>query len=68
MPPELIAYFKKKQGDGSDGKATPEEDREHDKTRRSDAVKKARIRLEEKNQRGGHDKEEETGEGRPEKS
>jgi hypothetical protein len=51
MPPELLAHFKKKQGEGEDKKASPEEKKEGDKKKRSEAVKKARIRMEAKNDR-----------------
>lgn len=48
MPPELLAHFKKKQ-EGKEGKEeTPEAKKEGDKKRRKEAVKKARIRMEEK--------------------
>ena len=44
MPPELLAHFKKKRGENeeSDDKGTS-----NDKERRKDAVKKARIHMEE---------------------
>jgi hypothetical protein len=58
MPPELLAHFKKKQ-EGSDGEQT--NDNKSDKDRRKEAVKKARIRMEEKTRRGGRDKEKEAG-------
>lgn len=63
MPPELLAHFKKKQ-DGDSGDAGKKDDKE----RRHEAVKKARIRLEEKSRGKGHDKEKEAGKERAEKS
>ena len=47
MPPELLAHFKKKQGDG-DEHGSAEEKKESDKERRKEAVKKARLRIEKK--------------------
>lgn len=64
MPPELLAHFKKKQ----EGGGSEKEVKESDKTRRKEAVKKARVRLEEKNRRPGRDQEKETGKKRPEAS
>lgn len=58
MPPELLAHFKKKQGDHGDA---PENKKEDDKMRRKEAVNKARVRLEEKSRKSGHDKEKEAG-------
>lgn len=43
MPPELLAHFKKKQGDGAE-----KEDSKTDKEKRKDALNKAKSRLEEK--------------------
>jgi hypothetical protein len=51
MPPELLAHFKKKQEGAEDKDSSPEEKKEGDKKRRSEAVKKARIRMEAKNDR-----------------
>lgn len=51
MPPELLAHFKKKQEGAGEKEATPEEKKEGDKKKRSEAVKKARIRMEAKNDR-----------------
>ncbi len=64
MPPELLAHFKKKQGEKGDA---PENKKEDDKMRRKEAVNKARIRLEEKSRRSNHDKEKEAGKERAEK-
>lgn len=65
MPPELLAHFKKKQEqtEGSEGgsKQSPEERKEGDKERRKEAVKRARIRIEEKNRGAGRDEEKEAG-------
>ncbi len=54
MPPELLAHFKKKH-DAKEGTD------KGDKERRKEAVKKARVRLEEQKRGRKHDKEEETG-------
>lgn len=54
MPPELLAHFKKKQEDKAGKEESPEAKKEGDKQRRKEAVKKARIRMEEKN---GKDKD-----------
>lgn len=61
MPPELLAHFKKKQGSNDDSAATPEEQKERDKERRKEAVRKSRTRLEEKSRRPKHDENKETG-------
>lgn len=45
MPPELLAHFKKKNGEEA---KSGEEKMGSDKERRKDAVKKARVRLEER--------------------
>ena len=49
MPPELLAHFKEKASEGKSGKA--EEPTESDKEKRKEAVKKARLKLEEKNKK-----------------
>ena len=51
MPPELLAHFKKKQEGAEEKDVSPEKKKEGDKKRRSEAVKKARIRMEAKNDR-----------------
>lgn len=60
MPPELLAHFKKKQGDSDE---SSKETKESDKERRKEAVKKARVRLEEKSRRSKRGEEKETGKG-----
>ena len=65
MPPQLLAHFKKKQEGGEE---SHEDVKKSDKDRRKEAVKKARIRLEEKSRKSGHDKEKEAGKGSPKKS
>lgn len=57
MPPELLEHFKSKSGNKEE---TKEESEESNKMKRKEAVKKARIRMEEKS-RGRHDKQEEAG-------
>jgi hypothetical protein len=60
MPPELLAHFKKKNEETeADGKKEGT-----DKERRRDAVKKARVRLEESKRGRRSDKEKEASEGR----
>jgi hypothetical protein len=49
MPPELLAHFKKKAGESKGSEA--EEPTESDKEKRKEAVKKARLKLEEKNKK-----------------
>jgi len=44
MPPELLAHFKKKRGEGGEA---DEKEMGGDKERRKSAVKKARVHLEE---------------------
>lgn len=65
MPPELLAHFKKKQ-EGSD--ASDSSVNKNDKERRREAVKKARVRMEEKNRKGGRDKKNKAGEKGAQKS
>ena len=65
MPPELLAHFKKKQEGGG---ASDSSVNKNDKDRRKEAVNKARVRMEEKNRRGGHDKENKAGEKGAQKS
>jgi hypothetical protein len=57
MPPELLAHFKKKNEESEPGGKV----KESDKTRRKEAVKKARVRLEEKSRRPRRDQEKEAG-------
>ena len=60
MPPELLAHFKKKTGGKDDGEERIEgSDKKGDKSRRKEAVNKARIRMEEKNKEVRNDKEKE---------
>ena len=60
MPPELLAHFKgKKEKTESSGADRKQEEKE----RRKEAVKKARVRLEEKSRRLKRDEEKETGKG-----
>ena len=65
MPPELLAHFKKKAGEKNEGSKEP---KESDQEKRKEAVKKARIRMEESSQRKGSDKAQEVGKGRPKAS
>jgi len=48
MPPELLAHFKKKAGEKNEGGKEPEE---NNKEKRKEAVKKARLKLEERNKK-----------------
>ena len=69
MPPQLLAHFKTKAaGKGEQGESSPETTKEGDKQKRKEAVKKARIRMEESGRRKGSDKTQKTGKGRPEAS
>jgi len=45
MPPELLAHFKKKAGEKNEGS---KESEESNKEKRKEAVKKARLKLEER--------------------
>lgn len=57
MPAELLAHFKSKGGDEDKEKEmTPEEKKEGDKTKRKEALQKARTRMEEKSKRSADDK------------
>lgn len=60
MPPQLLAHFKSKQGgeEAKDSKTGPDTD---DKSKRKQAVTKARIRIEEKSRKSPHGKEKEAG-------
>ena len=64
MPPELLEHFKKKAA-GKEGKdvETDENKKESDNSRRKQAVKKARVKMEEKS-RSNRDKQEEAGQER----
>jgi len=62
MPPQLLAHFKKKQEGGDKSETSA---KKSDKDRRKEAVNKARIRMEEKNRKGGHGKEKEASKERP---
>jgi hypothetical protein len=69
MPPALLAHFKSKAESGDKkSSATPEEKKEGDKEKRKEAVKKARIRMEESSRGGQRGKQEKTGQERTEKS
>jgi hypothetical protein len=69
MPPALLAHFKSKaEGADKESSATPEEKKEGDKEKRKEAVKKARIRMEESSRGGQRGKQEKTGQERTEKS
>lgn len=46
MPPELLAHFKKKQGEGNE-----KEDNKTDKEKRKDALNKAKSRLDKKREK-----------------
>jgi len=48
MPPELLAHFKKKAGEKNEGGKEP---KASDKEKRKEAVKKARLKLEERNKK-----------------
>lgn len=66
MPPALLAHFKAKaEKQDKDGGTSEEEKKEGDKERRKEAVKKARIRMEESSKSKKHDKQEKAGQGRP---
>ena len=62
MPPQLLAHFKAKNGEK--GESSPEA-KEGDKEKRKEAVKKARIRMEESSRSKGNDKTQKTGKERP---
>ncbi len=50
MPPQLLAHFKKKAASKNESEeATPEVKKENDKSKRKEALIKARTQLEEKN-------------------
>jgi hypothetical protein len=69
MPPALLAHFKSR-AEGNDKKApaTDAEKKEGDKEKRKEAVKKARIRMEESSRRGNRGKQEKTGQEGTQKS
>jgi len=64
MPPELLEHFKKKAAkkEGKDVE-TDENKKESDNLRRKEAVKKARVKMEEKS-RSNRDKQKEAGQER----
>jgi hypothetical protein len=64
MPPELLEHFKKKAAE-KEGKGveTDENKKESDNSRRKQAVKKARVKMEEKS-RSNRDKQKEAGQER----
>ena len=64
MPPELLEHFKKKAAkkEGKDVE-TDENKKESDNSRRKEAVKKARVKMEEKS-RSNCDKQKEAGQKR----
>jgi len=64
MPPELLEHFKKKAAkkEGKDLE-TDENKKESDNARRKEAVKKARVKMEEKS-RSNRDKQKEAGQER----
>ena len=66
MPPELLAHFKKKAEGKTSEQAGSTED--SDKAKRKEAVKKARIRMEEKSRRSGPDEDKKAGQERSEAS
>jgi hypothetical protein len=62
MPPQLLAHFKAKAGEkGENGESSTEEKKEGDKEKRKEAVKKARIRMEESSRSKGNDKKNKAG-------
>lgn len=62
MPPALLAHFKAKADEkGEEGGSSVEEQKESDKTKRKEAVKKARIRMEESSRKKGNDKTQQAG-------
>jgi hypothetical protein len=63
MPPQLLAHFKAKGGE--EGKSSVEEKKEGDKEKRKEAVKKARIRMEESSRSKGNDKTQKASKERP---
>jgi hypothetical protein len=66
MPPQLLAHFKAKaEGKGEQDRSSVEEKKEGDKEKRKEAVKKARIRMEENNRKSANGKTQKTGKERP---
>lgn len=61
MPPQLLEHFKKKQEGKEEDKSGYKSE---DKDRRKEAVKKARIRMEERSRRNRDDQKEKAGKGR----
>jgi hypothetical protein len=64
MPPQLLAHFKAKaEGKSEESESSPDDKKEGDKEKRKEAVKKARIRMEESSRRKGGDKAQKAGKG-----
>jgi len=62
MPPQLLAHFKARaEGKGEQSESSVKEKKEGDKEKRKEAVKKARVRMEESSRRKGSDKKQEAG-------
>jgi hypothetical protein len=62
MPPQLLAHFKAKaEGKGEQGESSVEEKTEGDKEKRKEAVKKARVRMEESSRSKNSGKKQEAG-------
>jgi hypothetical protein len=69
MPPALLAHFKSRaEGTDKESSATNEEKKEGDKEKRKEAVKKARIRMEESSRGKKRGKQEKTGQESTQKS
>ena len=69
MPPALLAHFKSRaEGTDKESSATNEEKKEGDKEKRKEAVKKARIRMEESSRGKQRVKQEKTGQESTQKS
>ena len=69
MPPALLAHFKSRaEGTDKESSATNEEKKEGDKEKRKEAVKKARIRMEESSRGKQRGKQEKTGQEGTQKS
>jgi len=69
MPPALLAHFKSRaEGTDKESSATNEEKKEGDKEKRKEAVKKARIRMEESSRGKQRVKQEKTGQEGTQKS
>ena len=69
MPPALLAHFKSRaEGTDKESSATNEDKKEGDKEKRKEAVKKARIRMEESSRGKQRVKQEKTGQESAQKS